>query len=90
MRRRRYYSRSYISYSRSGLKSTVSEMEWRVPGVDLIALLALRFHVPQHTAWVLPCALLSFIESIAQAKDNYPQGRERYRSMARRWSAGGG
>ena len=28
---------------------------------------ALRFHVPQHIAWILPCALLSSVESTAQA-----------------------
>jgi len=29
---------------------------------------ALRSHVPQHTTWKLPCALLPFVESTVQAK----------------------
>jgi len=71
-------ARTVCTDSYGGLKPKVSQIKVHRQCAHLRILTALRFHVFQHTAWILPCALLSSVESTVQAKGNYPQRRQRY------------
>jgi len=61
-------SRVINTYSCGDLEPKTSEIGGRVRRANDVVPAALRIHVPEHTTWILPCALLLLVESTAQAK----------------------
>jgi hypothetical protein len=61
-------SRIIHAHSHGSLKPKASEMEGHLWYAKEKVPAALRFHVPQHTAWIRLCVLLFLVESTAQDK----------------------